>query len=444
MNLSRRVVLKKGLSAGLSAIVGGLLGGCESDFYRTDKIRKTAEELIQEGDGFGNQIVDERRIFLDKIIESDKELVKKTLKYKRRLIDEFLVSGNKDLPHPQRNNEAVVSVIGDGSYTVAYEPEFVSSASIKSALEEQLKEASKDPKAKVTNPQNSRQVLITTRDQYDLQRLGVILGSIDRLPPQILLRFKATADFGDKAQDLATKLEFQLRTDSGDLGAVTDKAKFPGAEERLRAAADMGAVLGGQVGTSLFDATAMVKTMETWGYSKNIFETYLLLADGREGSLTGQEKLPIPEQVLQGLNAVVTQKMEDIKSFYKGTATKRNNLVELTATVGVGNAKRPDIKRPDFLVPASDEVSIQGIYLPFGVPYKIGGKLMEWEIGVYRRDPIFGWFSKSKDYEKRRTKVIYEVTAFRVTDWQNPSKVKIRYEVLDPLEIPAIPQKTAA
>ncbi len=437
--LSRRRFLEKGLATGVATGLVGL-GGC-SEFYRTDQIRKTAEELTKEGDGFGDEIVDKRRMFLDKIIESDEELVKKTKEYKKELIREFLESGTKELPHLPRNNEALVSVIGDGSYTVTYEAEFTSSASIKTALEEQLKDSSKDPKVKVTNPVNSRQLIITTRDQYDIQRTGVILGSIDRLPPQILLKFKATADFGDKAQNLATKLQLELRTDTGDLGLINDNAKFLGAEERIRAAADMGAVWGGQVGTSLFDMKAMIKTMETWGYSRNIFETYLLLADGREGSLSGTEKLPIPEQVLQGLNSVITQKMEDIKSDFKGTATKRNMLVELTAIAGVGNAKRPDIKRPDFLVPARDEVSIQGVYLPMGIPYIIGGKLTEMEIGVYRRDPILQFLSGSKDSEKRRTRIRYEMTAYKVADWTNPPKVRLIYEVLDPI---VIPQRSAA
>ena len=229
----------------------------------------------------------------------------------------------------------------------------------------------------------------------------------------------------------------KLVTDTGDYGAIADNAKFPGAEERLRTAADMGAILEGQLSTALFDVKAMLKTMETWGYARNIFETYLLLADGEEGSLTGEEKLPIPEVVLQGINPVVTQKMEPIKSDFKGTASQRSNtMVEVTATVGVGNAKRPDIKRPDFLVPSRDEVSIKRVVLPMGIPYIVGGKIIEMEIGVHRRDPIFWLFSGSKDYQKRRTRILYEVTPYKVADWEKPPKVKLKYEIVEPIVIP--------
>jgi hypothetical protein len=435
MSLLNRRDFEKLALASLVASVSGC-----GEFYKTDGIRKTAEDIIDGREEFGNEIVDSRRMFLDKIIESKEQLVSEAKKEKDRLIDEYLESGTEELPHLPRNNEALVSVIGDGSYTVTYEAEFISSASIKAALEEQLNgPASKEPKAKVSNPPNTQQLIITTRDQYDLNRLEVILGSIDKLPSQTLLKFKATADFGDKAQEYATRLYMELRTNRGDLGIITDEAKFPGAAERVRTTADIGAILGGQIDTSLFDVKAMIKTLETWGYSKNIFETYILLSDGREGSLSGEEKLPIPEQVLQGLNSVVTQKMESIKSDFKGTATKRNKMVELTATVGVGNAKRPDIKRPDFLVPARDEVVIQSIYLPIGIPYIIGGKLMEMEIGIHRKDPLLPWFSSDKDFEKRRTRIRYEVTAYKVADWTNPPNIQLRYEVVKPIVIPQRP-----
>ena len=91
MTLSRREVLKAGGAVGLAFLVEGC------SFFDTKSIDKTAEKLTEGGDEFGNKIVDNRRIFLDKIIESDEECVKKTEKYKKEFINDYLNSGTKEL-----------------------------------------------------------------------------------------------------------------------------------------------------------------------------------------------------------------------------------------------------------------------------------------------------------------------------------------------------------
>lgn len=416
MRLSRREVLEKGFALGLVGAISGI-GGC-GEFFKTDEIIKNA-----------NEIIDTRDDFINKIVESRNKLI----------IDYLEESGTKELKHPQRKKDSLVRVNEDGTYTLTYEVEFGDTVSLKTLLDEQLNGfKDEEKKAIASSLPDTNQLMITVKERKDLSRLEAILGDADHFPSQILLNFRATADFGDKAQDYASELSMELRTEGGDFGAITDNAKFPGGLERIRTRIDMGAIWGAQMDTALFDLKAILNVLETWGYARNIFETYILLSNGKEGSLSGEEKLPIPEQILAGVTPVVTQKMESIKSDFKGTATVYNDLVKLTATAGVGNAKRPDIKRADFLVPARDEVSCKDILLPIGIPYIIGGKLIEMEIGVNRRDSILKWLSGSKDYEKRLTRILYEITPYQVVNWDTSElrRPKFKYEVLKPAILP--------
>ncbi len=427
--LNRRGFLRGTVAAGAL-----MVSGC-GDFFKTDDIIKNANEIIDTRKEFADKIVDSREDFVNKIIENRKKLI---LNY----VEE---SGTKELDHLPRKKESLVRANDNGTYTLTYRVEFADTASLKTLVDDQLNGLLKkeEKKAIVTPLADTNELIITFKERSDLSQLEAILGDADHLPPQILLKFKATADFGDKAQDYASELNMELRTKGGDFGAITDNAKFPGGLERIRTRIDMGAIWGAQIDTSLFDLKAILNVLETWGYARNIFETYLLLSNGKEGSLSGWEKLPIPEQILAGVTPVVTQKMEDIKSDFKGNAKVYDEIVRLTAIAGVGNAKRPDIKRSDFLVPARDEVSIQDVLLPIGIPYIIGGKLMEMEIGVYRRDSFLRWLSGSKDYEKRSTRILYEVTPCLVVNW-NTSKLGrpiIKYEAPALIEIP---QKSAA
>ncbi len=427
--LNRRGFLKGGVAAGAL-----MLSGC-GEFFRTDEIIKNAEDIIKT-----------RKEFTDKIVEGRDNFVNEIIKKREKLILDYVVeSGTKELDHLPRKKVSLVRENGNGTYTLTYQVEFADTASLKTLVDEQLNGLLKkeEKKVVVTPLIDTNELIITFKEKSDLSQLEAILGDADCLPPQILLKFKATADFGDKAQDYASELNFELKTKGGDFGAITDKAKFPGGLERIRTRIDMGAIWSAQIDTSLFDLKAILNVLETWGYSRNIFETYILLSNGKEGSLSGWEKLPIPEQILSGVTPVVTQKMEDIKSNFKGNAKVYDEIVRLTATASVGNAKRPDIKRPDFLVPAGDEVSIQDVLLPIGVPYIIGGKLIEMEIGVHRRDSILPWFSGSKDYEKRSTRILYEVTPESVVNWKKSKLGRpiIKYEAPALIEIP---QKSAA
>jgi len=410
--INRRGFLKTSGAAGLAMLVGGgLVGGCNSEFYRTDFIRKKADEIIKTRD----------------------ELIRKYLEE----------SGTKELEHPKRKKESWVRVNEDQTYTLTYEVEFADTASLKTLVEEQIngpkKEAEK--KALISALPDTNKLIITIKERTDLSRLETILGDADQLPPQILLKFSATADFGDRAQDYATELSMEFKTTGGDLGAITDNAQFPGAAERVRTRVDMGARWGAQIDTSVFDMKAVLDTLESWGYARHVFETYILLSNGQEGALSGEEKLPIPEQVLQGLNSVITQKLELSKSESKATAFVRGEMVDLSLTATVSSSKRPDIRKPDFLVPVSDTISIKHVYAPMRVPIIIGGKLIEMEVGMLRRDALLRGLSSSKDYEKSLTRVYYEITPYGVVKYGKPDRLTFKYETLKSSAPPIEPSK---
>ncbi|OGJ20883.1 hypothetical protein A3K73_09275 [Candidatus Pacearchaeota archaeon RBG_13_36_9] len=397
--LSRREVLEIGLASGLA----GLVGGCNSEFFKTDFITKKADKIIKAW---------------DEIIRGYNE-----------------ETGTISPPHPKREFESFYTENEDG-ITLFYNVEFAGIADLEKVVKEQVKDSV------ISALPNSNQLIVTVKNKNQLGFLEKILGKADVLPPQILLKFTAYADFGNKAQDYATELTMAIRSKGEEeFAALTDSSQFPGAAEIVRGRINMGSKWGIQVGTSTIDLKTMLDVMATEGYVEHLFQTYLLLSNGKKGGLSGEEKLPIPEQILAGVTPVVTNKMESSKSYFEGTATIYNSgYTNLVYRAGVGSSKRPDIRRPDFQVPVIDEVFSDGIIAPIGVPIITGGKLIDIEAAMTRRDAIIPLFG-SKYHEKRRARVYYEIIPYRVVIWDT-SALEEAHSKYTPLR-PAPPPRPA-
>ena len=389
----KKATYKISLRIILAIWLAWLVGGC-GDFYKTNFIKDKATEIINR----------------------QEELVKK---YKEE-------SGVELKTHPQRKEESYFTINEDKTYTLFYNVEFADTASLAKLVKEQVKDAS------VSSSPSINQLVINIKNKSQLSYLEELLGNADRLPPQVLLRFSASSDFGDKAQDYASKLEMSLQTTGGDYGAVTSDSILPGASERLRARANMGTTWGTEIDTSAFTMKATLDVLESYGYVQHLYQTDILLSNGRKGNLSEDEKLPIPSYVLAGRDLVQTYTLESVKSNFEGTAVIYDSgIINLSFKAGLGSAKRPEAK-VDFQVPVHDEVSSEGVYLKIGQPFLVAGKLNDMEIGIRRRDAILPWWPTGKDYERRVVRMWYEITPLSVVlyDYSSLEKPSFKYKTL--------------
>jgi hypothetical protein len=387
-------VLLRTFLAGITAELAMVVGGC-GDFFRTDFIKEKASEIISRED----------------------DLIKK---YKEE-------SGIELQTHPQRKLESFFTIDENNTYTLYYQVEFVDIASLEKLLKEQYKDAT------ISSLPGINQLVVNIKNKAQLSSLEELLGNSDRLPPQVLLRFSASSDFGDKAQDYASQLNMRLETTGGDLGAITSDSILPGASERLRARANMGTTWGTEIDTSAFTMKAALDVLESYGYVQHLYQTNILLSNGKKGGLSEEEKLPIPSYVLAGRDIVQTYVLEPVKSNFEGMAIIYDSgMVNLTFKASLGSAKRPEARKADFQVPVHDEILSEGVYLRIGQPFLVAGKLNDMEIGIRRRDTILPWWPTGKDYEKRVVRMWYEITPLSVIlyDYSSLTKPSFKYKTL--------------
>jgi hypothetical protein len=377
-----------------------LVGGC-GDFYKTGFIKDKSTEIINR----------------------EEDLIKK---YR----DE---SGVELQMHPQRKEESFFTINEDNTYTLFYQVEFADTASLEKLLKEQIKDAT------VSSFPGTNRLVVNLKNKSQLSYIEELLGNTDRLPPQVLLRFSASSDYGDKAQDYASQLNMRLQTTGGDTGALTSDSILPGASERLRARANMGTTWGTEIDTSAFTLKAALDVLESYGFVQHLYQTNILLSNGKKGSLSEEEKLPIPSYVLAGRDLVQTYTLEPVKSNFEGTAVIYDSgMIHLTFKAGLGNAKRPEA-RVNFQVPVHDEVSSDGVYLKIGQPFLIAGKLNDIELGTRRRDTVLPFWPTGKDYERRVVRMWYEITPVSVTlyDYSSLEKPAFKYKTLQPAALDA-------
>ena len=385
---------KLGLRITFTIAVAALAGGC-GDFFRTDFIKDKSTEIINR----------------------QEDLIKK---YKDESAVELQI-------HPPRQEESFFTINEDGTYTLFYRVEFADTAALEKLVKEQVKDAT------ISSSPSINQLVVTLKNKSQLSYLEELLGNSDRLPPQVLLRFSASSDFGDKAQDYASTLNMSLQTTGGDFGAVTADSILPGASTRIRARGDMGSVWGTELDTSAFTMKATLDVLESYGFVQHLYQTDILLSNGKKGSLSEDEKLPIPSYVLKGNDLVQTYTLESVKSNFEGTAVIYDSgIINLSFQAGLGSAKRPEA-RVDFQVPVHDEVSSEGVYLKIGQPFLVAGKLNDMEVGTRRKDAILPWWPTSKDYEKRVVRMWYEITPLSVVlyDYSSLEKPSFTYKALE-------------
>lgn len=350
-----------------------MISGCGGSFWKTDFIEQNTEEVFK------------RRESIEQRYKKD--------------------SGVEILKHPKKLKKPTITKNPDNTYTLFYECQFIEGSKLEKIVQEQVEGAT------ISSASGTNQLIVKVKEESDISYLMKLLNKTDKMPSQVLLKLNIYNDYGDHTQDFATHLEF-LRDKPGFTSSAT--ADYPGASIRVKGREDIGTKYGFGYEDSTFTMKAILDVLESKGYVKHLYQTEMLLSNGEKGSLEGKETLPIPNWIVAGQTVVQTYELIDIRSFFEATPTiYEDGLVQLSFTAGIGSSKRPEgpIQWP---VPVTDQVTISNVYLRVGQPFFVAGKVNELEVGVVRKDPILFFFPRGKDWEKRVSRVYYEVTPFRV------------------------------
>ncbi len=374
---SKNYLLKAGLAAVIT-ISGATIPGC-NDFFNTDQIKIDAQKIVEDAN-------DLRNIFSQ-------------------------YSGITVQDHPPRSANNTLVREPDNTYTLYYQVDFTDVALLEKLLKEQLQDPNNPTKSdiKVSTDLDNHKMAIAMKDNTKLSKLGDLLHQFDRMPQQVWFDFGIYLEYGNKTQDLASKVGLRLSSEGREFAAGTLDSILPGQSTRVSARADMGSRWGAEVNTDVFHMIAILDTLRAYGVVKQVVKTGMRLADGQKGVLSGEEKLPIDAYILADRVPVHTYNLVDVKSIAEITPTiYPNGSVKVSLRAGVGSAKRPEA-RVKFLVPVYDEVQIPNIHLLPNQPYLIAGKVNRMNIRYTKEDAILP-FLKSKDSEDLTTRTWYTLT----------------------------------
>lgn len=381
--LNRRDFTKGVLALGTTVITG-----C-TDFFKTDFIKLNTEEIINT---------------------------------RENLIEKYKKESKVDLrKHPKREYESYYTKRQDDAYTLFYRVEFADIATLEKIVKEQARDVI------LSTYPSINQMFITFKDEKQIIDLEELLYNADRLPPQVLVKFTVSMDYGDLVQDYASQFNMVISSKGSEFGAISADSKLPGAEARVRARASMFTKWGAEVDTDVFNMKAILDVLESYGYVRHVYQTTILLSNNVKGGVGGEEKIPVPAWVLAGQNVVKTFDMLDVKSSFEGTGVVYDELVRLAYKAMTGSAKRPEA-RVDFQIPVHDEVFSEGVYLMIGQPFLVAGKLTNMETGIQRKDALLPWPS-SKDFEKQVIRIWYEITPYQVILYDYTSLVRPHFEL---------------
>ena len=388
--------LKKNYKVGLYAGIltaSGFFAGCEEGFWETNFIEKNTKKILERKEAIEERYRQESGI---------------------RIIDE-----------PGQLEKPVITKNLDKTYTLFYRGQFTEASKLEKIIKEQVEDAI------VSQAEKTNQLVVRLKDENQVNYVEGLLNKIDNMPSQVLLKLNIYNDYGDWTRDFAAHLGVSF----GSNGTIGIDSSYPGASTRVGGRADIGTKYGIEFNDG-FKIKAILDVLESLGFVDQIYQTTLLVSNRGKGVLNEEEKLPIPTYVVAGQNVVQTYQLESVKSFFEATPIIYDNgLVELSFKAGIGSSKRPEgpIQWP---VPTKDEVGIDSVYLRVGQPLLVAGKLNNLEVGVKRKDPILP-FLKSKDWEKRVSRIWYEITPLRVIYTKEPEKLpeEIKLKVTRPKEI---------
>ncbi len=103
----------------------------------------------------------------------------------------------------KEQEESYFTINEDNTLYVVLPVEFAEIASMEKLVKEQVKDAT------ISSSPSINQLVVNLKEKSQLSYLEELLGNSDKLPPQVLLRFSASSDFGDKAQDYASAIEYE-------------------------------------------------------------------------------------------------------------------------------------------------------------------------------------------------------------------------------------------
>lgn len=363
--------------------IGSFSCNVSPDYWKTDFISDTSKQIL----------------------EAEKNL---TEKYTKEYGIEI-----KDSPSPVES--PIITENKDSSYTLFYKTHFTKPSSLETIIKQQI------PGGVISKNEETNQLIVNVKGESDIEYLTEIINKTDKMPSQTILELVIRTEYGDWTQDFAKAFNFQIGDLNGNVSEVLGDAVYPGASTRSPARDNMGSRYGININNSSVRLQATLDVLESLGFVKQVYRTTLTLSNNQKGSLQEEEKVPIPSYLVAGGTIVNTYNLEPVKSFFEVTPEIYDGgIIRLNLKAGLGSSKRPE-GPSQFPVPIKDEVTLEGVYLRVGTPFIIAGKSNELELGVKRMDPIFTE-PKSKDWERRTSRIWYEVTPHKIIIYENTPK----------------------
>ena len=192
---------------------------------------------------------------------------------------------------------------------------------------------------------------------------------------------------------------------------------LPGAETRSPQRLNIGAEYGvlGNLGTMALQAT--INSLESSGFATDLANPILTLSNGKKGSVSFTEEIPVPEQVLSGSTISTVTKFKPVESTLEVIPQARANgkiYLSLTAAVGASGPVGP-LQIPSIITRRAE---IEGVEIMEGNTLVVAGFTDLNTLAVQRKSPpisdipFLGGLTKGEDIERSRTGTYFIVTPY--------------------------------
>ena len=254
----------------------------------------------------------------------------------------------------------------------------------------------------------TNQLIVHCADYNDATMVIDFLDQVDVMPIQVKIDCLISEIFADLTMDYETTADITdlFGTD------ITIESFLPGASLREPARSDIG--LKGGVSRKKFNA--IIDVLESRGYAKILMNPVLQVVNGTTARIETNERVPIQEQILSGVNIITTIKYEDVVDFLEvtpkvysdGTIGLRTRAQISSRTIPEGVDQAPIITRR---IVENEENRIKK-----GESLVIAGIRKTERVSVIRgvpflKDlPIIGIIFSSRDFEDRAKEIIFILT----------------------------------
>ncbi len=289
-----------------------------------------------------------------------------------------------------------------GAITLYYHSKSINPDQLKEILEEQIQEI------KISILQENNQLIIRDETGTNIPRIRQLLEKTDKKSPQIMLEARIYSIFGDFTQDFETELKLK------GLENIIVDSRFPGASVRAAERGDMGFKIG--FADKYWEAA--INVLRSYGYAEDIATPNLLVKNRGRARIKQVEEFPIREEIFSDGTITAIVKYKEIPTSLEIIPyVLAEGYIGLNLKIALGSRSIPQGPTQAPII-EQKEVEIDDLILKTGQTLIIAGLTTSSEVAVTREIPylgnipILGIPFKSKDYEKRKRQIIFQITPY--------------------------------